>query len=169
MITLNQIAGEFLAQFGHLQPEALGPRTGADAASAHLPSPQQLRSLEQRLARASADSRLIVFVVVGVCVLLIAAATVLAFMFRTDAKLVGIVFGGASGSTLVFAVTILRQAWREKYQLDMVASIIPTLPPANAIEVLERIYFRTESTARTPGATRPRAPARAAAAAAVTK
>jgi hypothetical protein len=143
MKTFLNITGEFLRDVGRLGPRSLGPNEESHGAANSAALDERLSRYEARLTDAAMDSRRVIWAIIGVCSLIVIAAMALAVYFRNNPTLVGVLFGGSSGSTIVFAVTVMRTAWREKYQMDMLAGVLPLLPPEKGVEVIERWYFRT--------------------------
>jgi hypothetical protein len=131
---LPLVLKEYLENVGGLNPTDLGPR------KAPTVSVVEQQRLNEKLEKESrVNNRLVVCITVLHFLIFILAA-VLVIYHRDSPWLISSILGGSLLS-LLGVIKGLSQLWREKNAIDMLRTILPNLPPDQAVKVIQSVYF----------------------------
>jgi len=129
-----KIVGETLLGVGALESVKLG------AASKDVSMTDADRqTLLRRLTERDHTATYVVIVLTVMHAALFALGMWLAYYYRDNVKAMTLVFGGSILSLLTITRS-LRGVWREKCAIDMLAVILPSVSPQEAMKVLIAIY-----------------------------
>ena len=140
MKRLNDVIGQFLKSDESLRA---GPHLGPQARKA---TPQQVEFLIAQLRAASTQNGKIIAVVIALYVAMLACGFVIVFALLHEPKTMRAVLGGSFLSLLVI-VKGLHSLWRENTRIQLLMALLPSLPPEEAIKVVESYYYKQKNVA----------------------
>lgn len=104
------------------------------------------------------NANIIIVAIIILCAIFLLGAFLVIY-YRSAPQTMAMVFGGNFLSLLVI-VAWLRRLWFEKSTLDLLTALLPSLPAADAAQVVTTWRFQSKSVRRGPASPDPATPAK---------
>ena len=138
-MTVNSILSEYLSRVAGLESVPLGPGRNSKAGSEIQEKTQHLL---ERLERTRKFNDKLAIGLIAMFVALFLTGVWLVIQFLNNPAMLRTLLGGNLLS-LGGVIYGLRLVWREKTFIDLLLTIIPEVEPAEALKVIQAIYFKT--------------------------
>lgn len=135
MKRLSKIFQEFLKRTGGSEEITLGKHVELLATEEHK------NWFMGQLRENARINRTFVNVLIILHIAVLAGAVVLCVYWREKTSYIVAALGGSGIGVSIIILNGLRKLWREKVIIETVIAMLPTLPPKEAVEAIQSIFY----------------------------
>ena len=132
---LHSVLKEALQSIGGLAPVPLG---GDDEGSA---TEEWKHKLLERLEKEAAYNKRVFTLLVAMCVVLFVVGLALVVYYLDEPRSIQAILGGGSLLSILAVMTRIQRLMNEKTGVDILLTVVPTLPPKQVVRVVQSLYY----------------------------